>query len=151
MIRVVQGGSAPKPVPVPDELSEGFWSAADRGVLAIQRCEGCGHWAHPPVQVCRVCLGGAPLRATPVSGRGRLRSWTVVRTAFLPSFQADLPYALGDVELEEQPDLRIVAEVHGLPERPQLGDPVVVGFDERTEGPAVPCFHWVGPDVATRS
>ena len=148
MIRVVHGSAVGKPVPVPDSLSEGFWTAADRGVLAIQRCEGCGHWAHPPVQVCRACHGDAPPRATPVSGRGRLRSWTVVRTAFLPSFEADLPYTLGDVELEEQPDLRIVAVVRGLPDRPQMGDPVIVGFEERTEGPAVPCFLWVGSDAA---
>jgi uncharacterized OB-fold protein len=130
---------------VPDELSQGFWSAADEGVLAIQRCESCGHWAHPPVQVCRACHGDAPLRATPVSGRGRLRSWTVVRTAFLPGFESDLPYVLGDVELEEQTDLRMVAVVHGAPDRLEVGDAVVVGFDERADGAAVPCFQWVGP------
>jgi uncharacterized OB-fold protein len=141
-----------KPVPVPDERSAGFWEAAAAGVLAIQRCEGCGHWAHPPVQVCRVCHGVAPLRATPVSGRGRLRTWTVARTAFLPSFERDLPYVLGDVELEEQPELRIVAVVHGLPEHPVVGEPVVVGFEARADGPPVPCFHWAGgADVADAS
>ena len=38
----------------------------------------------------------------PVSGRGTVRSWTVVRESFLPGFDDDLPFVLVDVELNEE-------------------------------------------------
>ncbi len=47
----------------------------------------------------------------PVSGRGFVRSWTVVRQSFLPGFEDDLPFVLVDVELEEQPDLRMIGRL----------------------------------------
>jgi uncharacterized OB-fold protein len=134
---------APKPVPVPDPLSQGFWDAASAGQLAIQRCDHCGHYAHPPVRVCRACLADEPAFSfAAVSGRGHLRTWTVARTAFLPAFEADLPWVVADVELVEQRDLRVVAPlIDGIEGALEIGAPVEVVFDERPEGPPVPCFR----------
>ena len=72
------------PLPAPDdELTTPFWDAAARHQLAIPRCDGCGAWVWYPRPRCPACDGSA-LTWTPVSGRGRLFSWTVVRHAFLP-------------------------------------------------------------------
>ena len=135
-----------KPLPVPDELSQGFWDAAEHHQLAIQRCDHCGHYAHPPVRICRACHADEPrFSFAPVSGRGRLRSWTVARTAFLPAFEADLPWVAADVELEEQAQLRMVAPLVDGPDADlAIGRAVEVVFDDRPAGPPVPCFRLAG-------
>jgi hypothetical protein len=41
-----------RPIPVPNEWTKPFWDAARRGVLALQRCQACGHFQHPPYPTC---------------------------------------------------------------------------------------------------
>jgi uncharacterized protein len=131
-----------KPIPVPDPESEGFWEAAASHVLAIQRCEHCGWYAYPPHTVCKSCLSPQPsFRYEPVSGRGRVTTWTVVHQAFLPGFAGDVPYVVAEVELEEQEGLRMVARiVEARPDDLALGVPVEVVFHDVADGVAVPHF-----------
>jgi len=135
-----------KPVPVPDELSEGFWAAAARGRLAIQRCADCGRYTHPPTTVCSGCFTVPPhLAAEDVSGRGRIASWTVVRQAFLPGFRDDVPYVVVVVELDEQPGLKVLGRlVDGVDATFAIGDRVEVTFEEPAPGVAVPAFRLGG-------
>lgn len=101
-----------KPVPLPDEESEGFWRAAADHVLALRRCTECGFFAYPPTVICHSCL--SPRRSfayEPVTGRGRVVTWSVMHQAFLPGFRGDVPYVLVDVELEEQSGLRLVTQL----------------------------------------
>ena len=97
--------------------------------------------------MCRACLASEPsFSFAPVSGRGTVRAWTVARTAFLTAFEDELPWVLVDVELAERPGLRLVARLADGPDAPlRLGAPVVVDWEERAEGPAVPCFRLVTP------
>ena len=134
---------ARKPVPVPDVVSEGFWRAAASHVLAIQRCSVCGWYSHPPDVVCVNCLSAErSFRYEPVCGRGRLRSWTVMRDAFLPGFKPEVPYVVADVELEEQLGLRMIGRlVDGADAALGLGAPVEVVFEDVAEGIAVPQFR----------
>lgn len=134
---------ARKPLPVPDPLSEDFWRAAASHALALQRCAACGWYAHPPDVICANCLSPErAFRAEPVSGRGRIRSWTVMHDAFLPGFRPDVPYVVVDVELEEQPGLRMIGQlVEAGTGAPALGAPVQVTFDDVAEGIAVPQFR----------
>jgi uncharacterized OB-fold protein len=131
-----------KPIPVPDAASEGFWAAAASHVLAIQRCAGCGWYAYPPNVVCNNCLSPEPsFRYEPVSGRGRITTWTVVHRAFLPGFATDVPYVVAEVELEEQGGLRMIARLVGAePGDLTIGAPVEVVFDDVADGTAVPHF-----------
>jgi len=67
--------------PLPDtdwEPTREFWQAAARHELVIPRCKSCGAWNWYPPERCRAC-DGAELPWTPVSGRGTLFSWAVVR------------------------------------------------------------------------
>lgn len=138
----------PVPVPVPDEDSAGFWAAAAEHVLTVQRCTHCGRYAYPPGVVCTGCLAPEPsFRWEPVSGRGRVASWTVIHQAFLPGFAAEVPYTVLEVELEEQDGLRLVARQAG-DGRPTLGAPVEVVFDDVGEGVAVPRFALVPAGAA---
>jgi uncharacterized OB-fold protein len=131
-----------RPVPVPDEESAPFWEAAAAHVLAVARCSRCGSFSIPPDVVCQHCHHGDPEFAfVPVSGRGAIRSWTVVRQSFLPGFADDVPYVLVDVELDEQTDLRMIGRlVDGPDVSLHLGDRVVAAFEDIAPGVAVPAF-----------
>ncbi|HEX2563093.1 MAG TPA: OB-fold domain-containing protein [Acidimicrobiales bacterium] len=127
---------------MPDPVSAEFWAAAASHVLAIQRCTDCGWYAYPPNVVCSNCLAREPsFRYEPVSGRGRVTTWTVVHQAFLPGFAADIPYVVAEVELAEQEGLRVIARLAGVRHRDlAIGTPVEVAFDDVAAGIAVPRF-----------
>jgi uncharacterized OB-fold protein len=132
----------PKPLPRPDPVSEGFWAAAAEHVLAVQCCDSCGRLAHPPVVVCPACLSpAARFTFVPVSGRGRLRTWTIMRDAFLPGFRADVPWVIGEAELDEAPGVRLLARLLDDADAPlRIGAPVTVSFVDVAEGVALPAL-----------
>lgn len=135
--------SASRPFPVPDALSEGYWQAAARHELAIARCSRCSTFAHPPGAVCCACGSIEPgFEWVTVSGRGRIRSWTVVRQALLPGFADLVPYVTVDVELEEQEDLRINGRLlDGMGASLKPDARVTVCFENIAPGVAVPAFR----------
>ena len=117
--------------PLPDvdwEPTREFWASAARGVLAIPRCEVCRRWVWYPEPTCPAC-GAARLAWTPVSGRGRLYAWSVVRRAFIPQFASLVPFATGLVALDEDPSMRLVTMlVDCAPESLVTGQPMRVVF-----------------------
>jgi uncharacterized OB-fold protein len=127
---------------VPDERSAPYWEAAARHVLVVARCARCGNLAHPPADVCPHCRSTEPGFAwEPVSGRGTVRSWTVMHQSSLPGFDADLPFVLVDVELVEQPELRLIGRlVDGAGAPLRAGAPVTVAFEDLGDGVSVPAF-----------
>jgi uncharacterized OB-fold protein len=131
-----------RPIPVPDDVSAPFWRSAAVHVLALARCAACRSFTHPPDAVCPHCGSTEPGWVfEPVSGRGTVRSWTVVRQSFLPGFDDDLPFVLVDVEVAEQPDLRLIGRLVDGPDAPiSLGADVRVAFEDIAEGVAVPAF-----------
>ena len=101
--------------PLPDTewpATREFWAAAARGELLIPRCADCGAWNWYPPEQCRACTS-AKLPWTPVSGRGSLFSWAVVRRALVKPFAAHVPFATGLVALEEDPQVRLVTTIVG--------------------------------------
>ena len=62
-----------------------FYRWAARGELRLQRCADCGTWRHPPRHRCAAC-GSRASTWEPVSGRGRIFSWTVTHQALDPAF-----------------------------------------------------------------
>jgi uncharacterized protein len=135
-----------RPLPVPDQSSAPFWSAAAEHVLTVARCGRCGQLTAPPDMMCPHCHTSDPaFEFTPVSGRGTVRSWTVVRQAFLPGFDADLPFVLVDVELAEQADLRLIGRLldgpAALDAELRVGAAVTVGFEDLAPGVSVPAFE----------
>ena len=134
--------SPSRPVPVPDEESAPYWDAAAAHVLAVARCSRCGSFSIPPDVVCQHCHHGDPgFVFEPVSGRGVVRSWTVVRQSFLPGFTDDVPFVLVDVELDEQADLRMIGRLLDGPDvELHAGDRVVAAFEDIAPEVAVPAF-----------
>ena len=134
-----------RPVPVPDERSQPYWDAAADHVLAVARCSVCGKFSIPPDVVCQHCHTTEPdFTFVPVSGRGVVRSWTVMHQSFVPGFDDLIPFVLVDVELEEQDDLRTIGRLVDGPDAPlAIGTPVVVAFEDLAPGVSVPAFELV--------
>ncbi len=132
-----------RPVPAPDDVSRTYWESAADHVLTAARCSRCGAYSIPPDVVCQHCHSGDPAFVfTPVSGRGTVRSWTVMHQSFLPGFDDDLPFVLVDVELDEQADLRTVARlVDGVDAPLAIGARVEVDFEDLAPGVSVPAFR----------
>ncbi|WP_267308812.1 Zn-ribbon domain-containing OB-fold protein [Mycobacterium barrassiae] len=128
-------------LPVPDESSAPYWEAAARHVLTAARCAHCGTLALPPDVVCTACGSTDPrLEFLPVSGRGTVRSWTVVRQSFLPGFE--VPFVLVDVELTEQKGLRVIGRLlGGVDADLRLGADVRVAFEDVADGIVVPAWE----------
>jgi uncharacterized OB-fold protein len=127
-----------RPLPLLDDASAPHWEAAARGELRIQRCEPCGHWRFPPRPLCPRCRSdGVEWRA--VSGRGTVYSFVVVHGPVLPAFAERVPFAVVLVELEEDPQLRLVGNLLDVPpERVRIGMPVTVDFEAVGEGVVLP-------------
>lgn len=135
--------AAARPIPVPDEQSAPYWQATADHLLTIAKCSVCGAFAHPPDVVCPHCRTTSPgFVFTPVSGRGTVRSWTVLHQSFLPGFEEDIPFVLVDVELAEQAELRLIARLVDGPDASlSIGAPVTVAWEDLTADISVPAFR----------
>ena len=116
------------PLPdVEDPITAPFFAGAARGELLIPRCDACGAHVWYPRAACPT--DGGALTWSPVSGRGTLFSWTVVRRAFLPAFVDMVPFVSALVALEEDPAVRIVTYlVDAEPDTRRADEPVEVQF-----------------------
>lgn len=134
-----------RPLPVPDDETRGFWEKAREHVLAIQRCDHCGHFAHPPVPFCSSChrLDRPSFTFEPVSGRGRLVGWTVIDKSMVVGFEHDAPITNALVRLDEQDDLLMMATLLVSGEPPAVGAAVEVVFEDVSPDVSLPMFHLV--------
>jgi len=70
-----------------------------RGAFLGLKCKTCGSITFPPMAVCRNC-SGSEMHPVSISGKGQVRTFTVVRVA--PEGKTP-PYIVAMVELEEGP------------------------------------------------
>ena len=131
-----------RPVPAPDEASAPYWEAAAAHRLVLARCQACSQFSHPPSTVCGQCHSTEPNWSwDPVDGAGKVRSWTVMRSSFLPGLGEDVPFVLVDVELDVQQELRLIGRLLDGPDATiEPGSRVVLGFEDLAPGVAVPAF-----------
>ncbi|WP_326635257.1 OB-fold domain-containing protein [Streptosporangium sp. NBC_01755] len=128
-----------RPMPPPNPLTAGFWEAARRHELVLQRC-ACGRFRHYPQPLCPECYGG-DWSWVPVSGKGAIYTYTVTHRPFHPAWAGQTPYVVATVELPE--GVRMVSD---LPpedtEAVRIGAPVEVFFDDH-EAVTLPRFRLV--------
>ena len=97
--------------PPPDvALGRPFWGGVAEGQLRLPRCSTCQRWQWYPDEV-GPCCPGADYQWVPVSGTGSLYTITTVRRPFLPDGDADAPYAVGLIELDDVPGARLVGNL----------------------------------------
>ncbi|HEV7679155.1 MAG TPA: OB-fold domain-containing protein [Candidatus Dormibacteraeota bacterium] len=99
-----------RPLPQVTALTAPFWEATREGVLALQRCTACARFHHPPVPLCPECHASG-FEYAPVSGRGTVYQYTVMRQARVIGFEDLVPYTCLVVEIAEQPGVFVVGNL----------------------------------------
>lgn len=142
MASAPEGPAYAKPLPQPTPDSAGFWEACHRHSLELQRCRDCSRFWFPPANRCAHCLSDS-WTWTPVSGRGQLVTFTIMRRAYHPGFAEDVPYVVGVIELDEGP--RLVSNVVGLAgSEPVVGMRLGVVFEDVAPEASLPKFRPCG-------
>jgi uncharacterized OB-fold protein len=117
--------------PIVVEETRGYWEGTLREELLVQTCTACGNRQLPWGPCCTRCLS-QDLGVLKASGRGTVFSFTIVRQAIHPTFSANVPYVVADIELEEGPIM--TSNVTDVPvEEVRIGMPVEVWFDNEAE------------------
>ena len=122
--------SSDKRVGTPTPDTQPYWDATARHELALQECLDCEKYFFYPRSHCPLCLGSSVQWRT-VSGRGSLHTYVVAHQP-APGFEADGPYVIAIVELEEGP--RLMANIVGYegdPTQLELDMPLTVVFTEQ--------------------
>lgn len=120
-----------KAFPLPD-LTHGptapLWQAASRSEFALPRCTGCGTFDWYPKGECRHCHG-SDIAWSPLSGRGTLFSWAVVKRALHKPLAPIAPYVSAIVVIDEDRLTRFVTRLIDCdPAGLHAGMPVMVRF-----------------------
>lgn len=130
-----------KPLPKSDPLTKPFWDSLDRGAMEIQRCDDCSSFVFYPRGLCPSC-GSRKLSWAPVSGRGRIYSFTIVHRPTNAAFKGDTPYVVALVDLEEGCRMMSnVTSVQADPEHVRIGMPVEIVYDRVTPDTTLPKFR----------
>jgi uncharacterized protein len=124
-----------------DSWTAPFWKAAHEHRLVVARCAACGHVRMPPGPYCPQCR--APLLDwAPVSGRGEIYAFTIVRHAVIRAVSEQIPYAVAVVELCDAPGVRLVASLWDVGEcKIVIGHQVEVVWDDVSQQITIPRFR----------
>lgn len=129
-----------KPIPLKTQDNQPFWDAADQHEMALQKCNDCGHYAHPPGPACATCGSqnvtweqfGSDIKAS-------IYTYVISYRPFLPGFQDDLPLIIAQAELENVPEVKIMCNILDCkPEDVYVGMPVKMIWQDVTKDRALP-------------
>lgn len=130
--------SSPRMLPGLDHENRPYWTGGAAGQLLISRCADCQLYMHPPRPKCQGC-GSRAVSPQPVSGRGRVKSYSVNYQPWVPGVA--VPYVFAAVELEEQAELYVLTNIVGCdPETVREAMPVEVLFEVQ-EDVHIPLFQ----------
>jgi uncharacterized OB-fold protein len=128
------------PLPAVTAETEAFWTGGADGRLHITACNDCDHRIHPPQLICPKCLS-RNVTARPASGKATIATFTINRQPWMPGLA--VPFAVGIVELDDQPGVRITARIIADDVAAvKIGAPVEIAF-EQNEDVFVPVFKLV--------
>ena len=127
-----------KPLPPVNAESDAYWAACAEGRLTLQRCDDCQHVQFYHRLLCSAC-GSRALSLVDASGKGRVRTFTIIRRAVSEAFEPDVPYVVALIELAEGPTM-MTNVVHCDAESVRIGQPVTLTFESRGEV-SVPQFQ----------
>lgn len=128
------------PAPIPDQDSEGYWAAAERGILTGQRCLDCGLVVFPPFACCRRC-SSMRFEWSPVPQQGVIYTWTTIYRSPRPEFAKHVPYTVAVIDVEgvygRYPGILVDCPPLGA----RIGDKVTVGFEKIQGGFTLPVWR----------
>lgn len=121
-------------VPPNDLRNLPHWEGTKRGVLLVQRCNGCDHFSFPATTRCTKCHQ-ANSEWVEASGLATVESFCTFHKAYWPELKADLPYTVIQVELEE--GVSFMSNITGLGHPDELK----IGMQVKA------CFEAITPDL----
>jgi uncharacterized OB-fold protein len=129
------------PYPIPEFGTEPYWEAANRRELRVQRCLDCGRLRWEPAPLCLDCQSQQHEWAL-LSGHGTVYSFTEITHPVHPAAFAKVPYIVVEVELAEQPNLRMISNLVDAPASAvKIGAAVTVDFIAHPNGQHLPVFR----------
>ena len=129
-----------RPVPVPTPETRPYWAGCRTHKLVLPKCRQWARFHFYPRACCPFCWS-FDLDWQQVSGRATLYSY-VINHRPAPGFEAEAPYSVAVVELEEGP--RMFTNIVGVPqtlEALRLDMPLEVVFEDLNEEIAIPQFR----------
>lgn len=133
--------SKPKPIPKPTPETAPFWAGCAQGELRLQHCVSCGHVQYPPRKLCSGCFS-QDIEWRRASGRGKIRSWSVVVSPGAPGFESEIPFISVLIALDEGPTMLSVLRDCAVADV-NFELPVMVVFERRAEDLFIPYFRLV--------
>jgi uncharacterized OB-fold protein len=88
--------------PETDEDDAPYWQSLRDHQAKLQKCPSCKSFRFPPFSTCYNC-GTEGGEWTPISGKGKVYTWTVVHHPLDPRLKTEVPFILALIELEEGP------------------------------------------------
>jgi len=113
-----------------------MWQSIEEGQMKLQRCRQTGTFYYPPGPACPESLS-FDVEWAPISGKGKILSWTVFHRQYLPAYPA--PHLVVAVALEEGPIMIGYMDHDSLPEL-KLDRGVGMRYVEHPDGYRVPKF-----------
>jgi uncharacterized OB-fold protein len=129
----------PPGAPMPDParsapFHHGFWEAAHRHELVVQRCRSCAIFQFGPEEICYQCHS-FDLSWERVDPSGRIFSWERIWHSSNPALKDACPYVVVLVELPQAGNVRMLGNLLGDPRRdPPIGEKVEAVFEDHDEG-----------------
>jgi uncharacterized OB-fold protein len=103
-----------------------FWDSLKAHAAEVQRCDECGKYRYVPTEICNRCHSRAATW-TQISGLGSIYTYTVVHRAPTPAYQADAPYPIVHVGMEE--GFRMIGSLRGVDHSDiRIDLPVKIGY-----------------------
>jgi uncharacterized OB-fold protein len=125
-----EGTAYGRPIPQVEPEAAPFWQSLREHRMRIQRCGACEQFYFPPSDRCPACLSD-DVTWTEVSGRGRVWTTATMYRAYLPAYQADVPYDVSVIELAE--GAKVWSNVvECSPDEVKVGMAVRVRYDDVT-------------------
>lgn len=127
-----------RPHPAADPDTAPFWEYCRAGELRIQRCSDCRTFRHHPRPICPYCQSER-VEWTQCAGTGTVFSYTICHRPVLPAFDAEVPYNVIVVQLDEGPFM--VSNLVDSDEGPSVGLRVHVAYSKVDETLTLPQFR----------
>lgn len=110
----------------------------ETGTLLLQRCGGCGTPIYYPRARCPHCWS-ADLAWFEASGRGTVRTFTLIHRGLSEPFAAEAPICLAEIALDDGVAM-IARIIHPRPDALRTGDPVTLLEPDRARRYPLPTF-----------
>ena len=122
-----------------DELTKGFWDAANEERLVMQNCSACNRLQNPPTPTCSQCGSGDNLEWKQMSGKGKIYNYGVVYDCPVRLLQDEQPFNLVVITLDDDPGIQMYSHLPGTPvDDVPVGASVEVLFETTANGQKVP-------------